>query len=148
MALVSPKAPPNHHLAAVHLNRGAWHGEIGDQEHAARLVRPIRDLVGTIWAAWEEDAVSGLEVALAVGSAERRGAGDDDEQLVVSKLIVVWERTLAWPKLEETGTEVVSRDPLPTPSKTWLLSRRRSLHPALVPEQIHLHAAKSRTVRS
>jgi len=96
----------------------------------------------------KEDAVPGLKVALAVWRAERRCAGHDDEQLVVPELIVVRERALAWQKLKEAGTKVVSGNALSTPSKSWLVRRPRSLHPTIVSEQVHLHAAKSRTERS
>src|SRR5215211_6547455 len=89
-------------------------------------------------AARKENAVPRLELELAVGVAERRMTGYDDEQLVVSKLVVVGERLLARWKLVEARAEVLARDALPTPPKTRLFRRPRPLDPPVVVEQVHL----------
>jgi hypothetical protein len=84
-----------------------------ENEHSAGLMRAVDDLVAAGGSFGEHRDVTGLELALPVGSAQGRPSGDGDEPFLAADFVVVRPSLLTWRELveaaaEETGSEALT----------------------------------------
>src|SRR5688500_5674906 len=101
---------PDAHLAAVRIDRSVRLTLRRGDQHAHRLVRVVAHLMGSVRPFGEAHDVTGAELVLAVRSAQRRPAADDDEPLLVAVLVVVREAALAGLELVQAGADLLAAD--------------------------------------
>lgn len=76
-----------------------------EDENPAGLIRTIDDLVPARRPLRKHRDIAGLQLALSVGSAQRRPAGDGDEPFLAADFVVVGPRLFARRELVEAAAE-------------------------------------------